>query len=175
MTVAKGIQDIGPSNGKVIVNIYKDGIAKGMGHDLAIGASSWSGKADINPDDPSSSSVEATIDIGSLDDIEAVGGGSLSPKDKGDIKKNMEKVLGRGDITFESTAATANSVKGNLTIKGQSRPVTLNLTVNDSGHVTATTSIRHSDFGLKPFSAPLGVLKVKDGVDISIELDLPTA
>ena len=61
MTVAKGIQDIGPSNGKVIVNIYKDGIAKGMGHDLAIGASSWSGKADINPDDPSSSSVEATI------------------------------------------------------------------------------------------------------------------
>lgn len=176
MTVAKGTHNIGSDDGKVLVNVYKDGMAAKMGHDLTLEASDWSGKADINPDDPSASSVSVTIDVGSLQVLEGKGGMKpLSDSDKKDIKKNMEKVLGRGAITFESSSVSGSSMKGDLTINGQSNEVTLNLNVNDNGHVTATTSFNQTQFGLKVFSAMMGALKVKDKVDIAIELDLPAS
>jgi len=180
MTIAKGTHNIGPQDGKVLVNVYKDGVAAKMGHDLTLQASSWSGKADINPDDPSSSTVSVTIDAGSLEVIEGKGGAKpLSESDKKDIKKNIEKTLGRGDISFESTGVSGSapriSVKGDLTIGGQSRPVTLDLTVDDSGKAQGKVSFAQTQFGIKPFSAMLGALKVKDSVDVSIDLQLPTA
>ncbi len=178
MTVAKGTHNIGPQDGKVLVNVYKDGVAAKMGHDLTLQASSWSGQADINPDEPSASSVNVTIDPRSLEVVEGKGGAKpLSESDKKDIKKNItDKVLtSRDDITFESTGVSGNSLKGNLSINGRSTPVTLDLDVADSGKVTAKTSFKQSQFGLKPFSAMLGALKVKDSVDITIEVQLPTA
>ena len=181
MTIAKGTHNLGPQDGKIFVNTYKEGaMANKMGHDLKLEATSWSGKADINPDDPSSSSVEVTIDVDSLEIAEATGSSKpLSQGDKGDIKKNITKTLGRSDISFESTGVSGSvpnlTVKGDLTIAGKSSPVTLNLTVADNGKVTGKTSFAHSQFGIKPFSAPLGALKVKDGVDVTVEVQLPTA
>jgi hypothetical protein len=35
-------------------------------------------------------------------------------------------------------------------------------------------SIRQSDFGIKPFSAMLGALKVADAVDVEVDVKLPT-
>ncbi len=182
MTVSKGTHNIGPQDGKVLVNVYKDGVAAKMGHDLTLEATSWSAKADINPDDPSSSSVEVTIDPRSLEVIEGKGGAkALSEGDKKDIKKNIfDKVLtSRSDITFESSSVSGTgprySVKGDLSINGQSRPVTLDLNVDDNGQVRGTASIQQTQFGLKLFSAMMGVLKVKDNVDITIEAGLPTA
>jgi polyisoprenoid-binding protein YceI len=180
MTIAQGTHDIGPQDGKLLVNVYKDGVAAKMGHDLTLEATSWNGKADINTDDPGSSSVQVSIDAGSLEVLEGKGGAKpLSDSDKKDIKKNInDKCLNTsryGQITFESTAVSGSSLKGDLTINGQSRPVTLDLLVDDNGHVKATTSFQQSQFGIKPFSAMLGALKVKDNVDITIDLQLPTA
>ncbi len=176
MTIAKGSHSIGPQDGKVLVNVYKDGVAAKMGHDLTLEATSWSGTADINPDDPSSSSLQVTIPISSLEVIEGKGGAkALSEGDKRDIKKNIAKSLGSGEISFQSDSVSGSSVKGNLTIGGKSAPVTLNLNVDDSGHATATTSFKQTDFGIKPFSAMMGALKVKDSVDVSVDLQLPTA
>ncbi len=180
MTIAQGTHDIGPQDGKVLVNVYKDGVAAKMGHDLTLEATSWNGKADINPGDPGSSSVQVSIDAGSLEVVEGKGGAKpLSDNDKRDIKKNItDKCLNTnkyGQITFESTGVSGQSLKGDLTINGQSRPVTLDLSVDDNGQVKATTSFQQSQFGIKPFSAMLGALKVKDNVDITIDLQLPTA
>ncbi len=180
MTVAKGTHNIGPQDGKVLVNVYKDGVAAKMGHDLTLVATSWSGKADINPDDPGSSSVQVSVDASSLEILEGKGGAKpLSESYKKDIKKNInDKCLNTGkfgQITFESSGVSGTALKGDLTINGQSRPVTLNLTVDDNGRVTATTSFQQSQFGIKPFSAMLGALKVKDSVDVTIDLQLPTA
>jgi polyisoprenoid-binding protein YceI len=176
MTIAKGTHNIGPDDGKVLVNVYKDGVAAKMGHDLTLEATSWSGKADINPDDPSASSISVTIDIGSLEVLEGKGGAKpLSQGDKADIVKNITKTLGRGDITFESTSVSGSSLKGDLNIGGKSGQVTLNLNVNDNGTVTGNTSFNQSQFGIKPFSAMLGALKVKDNVEVSVEVKLPTA
>lgn len=176
MTIAKGTHNLGPDDGKVLVNVYKEGALAKMGHDLTLEATDWSAKADINPDDPSSSSISVTVDAGSL---EIISPADMPAKDKADIAKNITKTLGRGAITFESTGVSGSvpsiSLKGNLTISGNSNQVTLNLTVDDNGSVTGKTSFTHKQFGIKPFSAPLGVLKVKDGVDITVEVQLPTA
>jgi polyisoprenoid-binding protein YceI len=180
MTVAKGTHTIGPDDGKLLVNVYKDGVAAKMGHDLTLEATSWSGKADVNPDDPSSSSVSVTIDPTSLEVVKGEGGAkALSESDKRDIKKNIEKVLGRGQISFESSGVSGTpprlQLKGNLSLNGQSRPVNLDLNAGDDGHVTASTSFKQTDFGIKPFSAMLGALKVKDTVEISVDAQLPNA
>ncbi|MDQ1392778.1 MAG: hypothetical protein QOF30_1755 [Acidimicrobiaceae bacterium] len=181
MTVAKGSHNIGPQDGKVLVNVYKDGMAAKMGHDLTLEATSWSGKADINPDDPSASSVQVTIDAGSLEVVEGKGGAKpLSDNDKRDIKKNItDKVLRDTSISFESTGVSGSTprlqLKGDLTINGQTQPVNLDLNVDDSGHAKGTASFKQTQFGLKPFSAMMGALKVKDSVDITIDVQLPTA
>ncbi len=180
MTVAKGTHNIGPDDGKVLVNVYKDGVAAKMGHDLTLEATTWSGKADINPDDPSASSISVTIDPGSLEIVDAKGGAKpLSESDKRDIKKNIEKTLGRGDITFESSGVSGDpprlQLKGNLSLGSKSGPVSLDLNVDDGGHATGSTSFKQTDFGIKPFSAMLGALKIKDSVDISVDVQLPTA
>jgi polyisoprenoid-binding protein YceI len=183
MTVAKGTHNIGPQDGKVLVNVWKDGVAAKMGHDLTLEAKSWSGKADIDPDDPSSSSVQVTIDPSSLAVVEAKGGASaLSESDKQKILDSLNKTLQtnrHNEITFESTAVSGSaprvSLKGDLSIAGQTKPVTLDLDVDDSGHLTGKTSFNQTQFGIKPFSAMLGALKIKDNVDISVDVQLPTA
>ena len=181
MSVASGTHTIGPDNGHVTVSVYKDGVAAKMGHDLVLEASSWSGKADINSDDPSASSVQVSIDPSSLTVVKGTGGAkALSDKDKADIVKNInDKILNTNkyqEITFESTGASDSSLKGNLTINGSTNPVTLDLSVNDStGEVTGKTSFQQTQFGIKLFSAMMGALKVKDKVDIEVSVKLPTA
>ena len=180
MTVASGTHKIGPSDGKLIVKVYKEGMAAKMGHDLTMEASDWSGNIDLNPDDPSASSVQVTIDPSSLEITDAKGGAKpLSDKDRADIAKNITKTLGNSAITFESEAVSGSppnvTVKGDLTISGHSKPVSLNLTVGDDGKATGKTTIVQTQFGIKPFSAMMGALKVKDSVDVEFDVNLPTA
>jgi len=85
------------------------------------------------------------------------------------------------EITFKSTKVTFNgndkaSVEGNLTIKGVSKPVTLNVDHIKCGvhpmnkkevcGFNATTSIKRSDFGVK-YGAPA----IGDEVDITLEAE----
>ncbi|MDQ6911118.1 MAG: YceI family protein [Actinomycetota bacterium] len=183
MTIAKGTHNIGPQDGKLLLNVYKDGVAAKMGHDLTFEVTSWSGKADIDPDNPSASSVQVSIDPGSLEIIDSKGGAKqLSDGDRKDIKKNIDKALQTSkynSIDFQCKGVSGTpprvSLQGNLTLVGQIRRVTLDLTVDYSGHAQGRTSFAQSQFGIKPFSAMLGALKIKDNVDISIDLRLPTA
>ena len=182
MTVAKGTHSIGPQDGSLLVNVYKEGMAAMMGHDLTLEAKSWSGKANLDPDNPAASSVQITIDPSSLEVVDAKGGAkALSDGDRKDIRKNIDKVLNTGKynvISFESNSVSGSpprlQLQGNLTVAGQSRPVDLSIEVDDNGRATGTTSFTHSQFGLKPYSK-MGMLKVKDNIDITIQLQLPTA
>jgi polyisoprenoid-binding protein YceI len=64
---------------------------------------------------------------------------------------------------------------GTLTLAGQTRPVRLQVEQTAPGHYRATTTVRQTDFGIKPYSAFLGSLKVADAVEIAVELDLSEA
>ncbi|MDB5068255.1 MAG: YceI family protein, partial [Chloroflexi bacterium] len=115
-----------------------------------------------------------------LNVVEGHGGATpLSDKDRADIKKNIaQKVLTSGTVSFKSTSIESSgdgrfTVNGELTIAGTTRPVRLELTQNGD-RVSGRVSIRQSDFGIKPFSAMLGALKVADPVDLEVDVKLPT-
>ncbi|MGH9125352.1 MAG: YceI family protein [Acidimicrobiales bacterium] len=180
MTVAKGTHNIGPRDGQLLINVWKDGVAAKMGHDLTLLCTRWNGTADINPENPAACSVSATIDLAGIEVLEGKGGAkSLSEGDKGDIKKNLHKALGSGQVSFQSTGISGSpsnlELQGQLTINGKSNPVNFTANASDDGQLSGKTSFKQTDFGIKPFSAMLGALKIKDAVDVSFNLRLPTA
>ncbi|MGH3924789.1 MAG: YceI family protein, partial [Pseudonocardiaceae bacterium] len=139
-------------------------------------------KVTIDGDDLTRSSLTATADVQSLEVREATGGAKpLSNKDRADIKKNIEKTLGgrrHSEIAFRSTAVHAptadrGTMEGELTIKDVSRPVEFALTA-DGGRVKASTTVVQSEWGIKPFAALMGALKVRDAVEIEVEVSVPT-
>ncbi len=182
MTASNGTHSLGPEAGKITLNVYRDGVAARMGHNLVLEATKWSGKAEVDTDDPAASSVKLTIDPRSLEITEARGGiKPLSDQDRADIKKNInDKILMTSrnpEITFQSTEVSGTApnikVKGNLTLAGKSQPVTLDLRVDESsGRASGKTMLQQSRFGIKPFSALLGALKIKDSVDIQFDIKI---
>lgn len=184
MTLSSGNHSIGPDVGKLTIHTFRAGVGAKVGHDLILEATRWSGSLDIDADNPAASNVSVTVDTRSLAVVDGHGGVKpLSDKDRGDIVKNInDKSLQTAkypEITFQSTSVMGSAprltVSGDLTIVGQTRPATLDVSVDDSGSgakVTARTTVVQSEFGIKPYSAMLGALKVRDAVDLEVDLNL---
>ena len=177
MNVKPGTYNLGPSDGTVRVKTGRQGMASKVGHDLTLEAGNW--KATLTVDgDPSRSEVEATIEPRSLEVTAATGGAKpMSDKDKKDIKKNISGLLGNDSITFTSTSVevkdAAVKAAGELSIAGRSRPVTLDLTTTPDGRLKGSMTVVQTQFGIKPFSAMMGALKVKDEVEVNLDVALP--
>ena len=184
MPVNKGSFDVGPDNGTLLVRTGRAGAASRMGHDLVLEATRWSA-AIVVAATPYGSAVTASVDASSLVVRDASGGAlALTDGQRGEIVRNIkEKVLkssAHPTVTFRSITvsgdARGTSVSGELTLAGVTRPVTLAVVADEQADavvLTATTSIVQSEFGIKPFSAMLGALKVKDTVDITVDVRLP--
>jgi len=98
-------------------------------------------------------------------------------KDKADIKKNTEKTVKGATATFKSKKVSGDekkaTVSGDLSAGGSSTSATMNLQLTDT-KASGTMSVSHSSLGIKPYSAPLGVIKVKDNVTVEFEAKLPS-
>jgi len=178
MNLKPGTYNLGPIDGTVQVKTGRQGMAKKVGHDLTLQAANWKATLTVD-DDPSRSEVSGTIEPRSLEVTAATGGAKpVADKDKKDIKKNITGLLGNGTITFTSTSVEVkdSSVKadGDLSIAGQSRPVTLDLTATPDGRLAGSMTVVQSEFGIKPFSAMMGALKVKDEVEVNLDVALPS-
>jgi len=127
-----------------------------------------------DPDNVSASSVEATIDIGSLDSGVADLDEHLKSGDFFDAAKF-------GTATYKSTAVSAAGegklkVEGELTVHGVTKPVTLDVTVNKIGPhgmtkkpsagFDATAALKRSDFGVGQY-AP----NVSDEISVEITVE----
>jgi polyisoprenoid-binding protein YceI len=155
-----------------------------VGHDLVLEVKQWKGSANVDADDPSKSSLTVTADPRSFEVVEGKGGVKpLSDKDRRDILKNIEEkvfnVAKNPEITFNSTSvsgdATRATVTGNLTMAGQTHPVTVDVTAEegaDGSRFKATIPVTQSQWGIKPYTAFLGALKVRDTIEIDVEAKL---
>ena len=185
MELRSGTWTVGPAEGTLVIRTKREGAAARMGHDLTLTATRWNAVVSVDAETPNSSSVRATVDTGSLVVTEATGGAiGLSPSQKIEVETNIrEKVLHsekHPEVAFASTSVNGDpsvgSVSGDLTLAGQTRPVTLAVRMDDSSGnpiVRATAAIVQTEFGIKPYSAMLGALKVKDVVELSVEVRLP--
>lgn len=139
----------------------------------------WSGSFEFDEANPAASHVDVQIDAASIDTKEPQRDGHLRSPDFLAVEKHP-------NITFHSTGVESSSgegyrLKGDLTIRGVTKPVLLE--VEYAGRVkdpwggeragfTAKTSINRKDFGLSWNQAlEAGGVVVGDKVEISIEVE----
>lgn len=160
----------GPDNGTLIVRTGKAGAAAKAGHNLRMEVTSWSATLDLGPQP----SLHLTADSRSFRVIDGTGGVMpLGDEEKAAIPQTIdEEVLKGAPIEFQSTRVTQNGdhleVEGQLDVFGAARPVTFGLDLAD-GHVHGAARVKQSDWGVKPYSALFGTLKVADVVDIEVD------
>src|SRR5450631_2355745 len=133
------------------IHVGKTGVFSGLGHEHEVRAPIHSGTADtgLHP------GVEMHVDARALRVI----GGDDSEKDRAEVQKTMlgPEVLDserHQEIVFKSTSAEPTgqgrwTLRGNLTLRGQTRPVTVQVTLRDGRNAGEATE-KQTDFGIKP-------------------------
>lgn len=128
--------------------------------------------------------MRATVELDSLEVVEGTGGvRPLTGGDRQEINTTAHKILtsaGSGAATYQSSGVTVadtggGAIDGTLTMHGRSQPVRLLLSQPAAGRYRGTTTFAQSAFGIRPYSAFLGALKLRDEVEIEFEVDIDAA
>jgi polyisoprenoid-binding protein YceI len=178
MAIAPGSYTLGPADGTLTVRTGKAGAAAKAGHDLVIEVTRWEAALEVGAGG-GGSSVALTADARSLAVRSGSGGmGSLGDEEKASIAQSIDDdVLKGGTIAFRSSAVVEAPgglrVQGDLDLLGARRPVAFDLDAGDDGRLTGSIRFKQSDWGIKPFSALFGTLKVADEVEVDVDAKLP--
>lgn len=181
MAMRAGRHAFGAEHGQITLRTSRDGLAAQAGHDLTIDVARWSAELAVAADG-TPSGLEVRADLGSL--VVRAGTGGIKPltdKDKREIVATAAKVLRTDrhpEVSFAATGFAAGAsghggtIDGTLTLAGQPQPQRLEVTETGPGRFRATTAVRQTSFGIKPYSGFLGALKVSDAVQVEAEVDL---
>lgn len=127
----------------------------------------------LDPEAPEKSGVGVVIDVASVDT-------GVPVFDEHLVSANWFDAAQYPEIVFQNTAIDqsalgSGTLTGDLTIKGVTRPVTLDVTLNKVGNhfrskkpmfgISATGSLKRSDFGIDRF-APMA-----DDINLTIEIE----
>ena len=153
------------------IHVGKTGAFSALGHEHEVRALIHSGTADTG----SHPAVEVHVDARALRVIDK----DASDKERAEVQKTMlgPEVLDsehHQEIVFKSTGAESAgqgrwTLHGNLTLRGQTKPVTVQVTLKD-GHYTGETRVKQTDFGIKP-PGKAGI-RAKDEVRIDFDVRL---
>jgi polyisoprenoid-binding protein YceI len=148
------------------LRVYKTGLMSGKHHVMIF--EKFRGSAD-------ESSVEFTVEANSI-----VVKDDWSPA-KGKIKEIRDVAVNElmdaknyPELRFVSKSVRKTGegyeVQGNLTIRGQTKPVTVQVERRDGGVFEGKAQIKHTDYGLKQQTAALGAVGTKDEMDVIFRL-----
>jgi polyisoprenoid-binding protein YceI len=173
MPAPEADRQIGPEHGRLILHTSREGVAAQAGHDLTIEMTRWSGRLRTRVS-PVVSELTVTVDMGSMRIVEGTGGITpLSERDKREILSNARKILSVDrypEGTFVAEKISNDAVDGTLSLLGRSHGLRLAYWI-DGERYRASGTVRQSDYGIKPFSAFFGALKLADPVRVEAELD----
>ncbi|RPI23838.1 MAG: YceI family protein [Acidobacteria bacterium] len=164
---------IDPARSVMTIRVLRSGLFSAFAHNHEIEARGLEGQV-RTADNPSVALRLETRRIKVLDP-------KMSPDDRAEVQQTMEgpKVLDIKrfpEIRFQSASARQKGagkweVSGNLTLHGQTRPVTLEV-IEKAGRYTGQVSVLQRDFGIEPVSLFGGTVKVKN--EVTIEFDIQT-
>ena len=168
-TLHSGTWVVEPAHSEVGFTVRHLGLSKVRGR-----FNSFTATAEINEPN-TASSVQAAIDMSSVDTNNPDRDGHLQSGDFFNAETSPQ-------MTFVSTSVTEDTLAGDLTINGVTKPVELDLefhgvTVDGYGMTRAGFSaegqIKRSDFGID-FNMPVGMdgMLISDKVNISLEIQL---
>ena len=163
----------------VTVFTQKEGLLSAIAHDLRIRVDRVS--IDVADD---GSSVRGTFDARSLRVVSAMrdgrdAGGLLSDRDRRQIEGHVvDDVLAAKrwpEIKFTSTSvvkrdAATWAIVGDVTLAGVSRRIET-VARREGERVVAEVVLHQPDFGIKPFRAALGTLRVQ--ADVRVRVSIP--
>lgn len=168
------------SSAECAVLTFKEGLLSAIAHDLFIHVT----KFEIDVDDRTHA-IDARFDPRSLRVVHAMEHGTprpstLSDSDKHKIEQNIvNDVLDartHAEARFTSSEVVPEGdgfrARGTLALHGQRRP--LDVAIQRKGDdLVAEVRLHQPDFGIKPYSAMLGTLKIKP--DVVVRCTVPRA
>jgi polyisoprenoid-binding protein YceI len=178
MAIADGSYTLGPESGQLLIKTSRTGLGARAGHDLTIEVTRWQADVTVDSADVARSSVSVEADVGSFEVRTGTGGVKpLTDADRAEIKKTIgEKILHTGQhpaITFRSTQVAGTpgsfSIDGDLTITGRTQPVTVHGRLADD-RVQGSAAVVQSRWGIRPYTAFFGALKLSDEVTIEFNI-----
>jgi polyisoprenoid-binding protein YceI len=173
---------VGPANGSLTLHTGVAGSAARMGHSLMIVVDDWSASIALRRGKPAS--VRLTAELTSLR-VESGTGGikPLNDSDRHAIRANALRALNaeqHPQVTFESSSIRARgaglTVQGTLTVAGSPQPLAADVDLRRGDgqvHAHCSVAVLQSEFGVTPYSAMLGQLRVAD--EVRVDLDLTVA
>jgi polyisoprenoid-binding protein YceI len=180
MAMGSGRFHLGPDSGQLILRTGREGLGSRAGHDLTIEVTDWSGEVDMPESGPADATVSARVQMGSLTVREGTGGAKpLTDKDRRDIEATARQTLDvdrHPTATFESQQVTpgvdGGTIRGVLTLHGTAAPLEVHVHSVGPDRYRGSAVVKQSAYGVKPYSAFLGALKVRDEVRVEIEVDV---
>jgi polyisoprenoid-binding protein YceI len=181
MALHAGRHQFGTESGRIVLRTFRDGLAAQAGHDLMIEVGRWSGELVVN-DDLDPADLEVRIEMTSLTVLEGTGGlKPLTDRDRREIAVTARRALGadrHSHATFSATTFVRahggdGVINGSLTLASVTRPLQLQVSTTGPDHYRVITSVKQSDFGIKPHTAFFGALRVRDTVDVEVDFRWP--
>ena len=159
----------------ILIYTYKEGLLSKLAHDLRLSATRFEISArgtEIEARfEPASLRIDGVMRDGRLER------GEPSENDRAKIKDNLLRDVLRAqefpEVRFVGRAASREppfAVSGELTLCGVSKPISLMLVVHGQ-RMEAELEIVPSLWGIKPFRALGGTLKVQDRIRIVVQAD----
>ena len=160
------------------------------GHDLTIEVTRWDGPVQVESPEGPRGRIDVRVDARSLEVREGRGGAKpLTDKDRREIKSTLEskvlqtpahpQILFHADRVsgFSETGASAGAtLEGSLEINGRTEPASVRVDLErEQGrlHARGGATVQQTRWGIRPYTAFLGALRVADEVEVSFDLDLP--
>lgn len=155
---------------KMTVYVSKEGLFAFAGDDHQVDVPIASGSYD-----DATGSVELTVESKELRVLDP-------PSRRDKVQANMVgpqvldaeryRTIAFRSTTIEGSASDRWTVVGDLTLHGQTRPVTLQVSKIDTTHFRGMTSITQSAFGITPLRVAGGIVRVKDKLRVEFEIVL---
>lgn len=178
---------------ELAVKVFKTGAGSSLAHDHVVVATKFTGKGSLDEaGKPESLALELTVPVNSLvpDEPEARRKYHLpnTPVPEDDRKKVRANMLDEGqldaakfpNITFVVSKVYAEEsgalqCLGKLTLHGVTKELLFPIKVKIGERTAegdASVRFKTSDFGIKPYSAALGLIKNKDEVELVVHVML---
>jgi polyisoprenoid-binding protein YceI len=148
---------------------FREGLLTSVGHDITLQVTTLS--MEVGDDD----AITADFDASSL----RVTTEAVSASDRKKIERNAEETIEARrypKIEFRSVSVVRDGdrarIEGDLTLHGVTAPISVEAR-DDGRRWNAKIVLDQRKFGIKPFSAMLGALKVKPEVEVHITVPHP--
>ncbi len=184
MSLKTGKYSLSGKSGNVHVYTFKEGLLSKLAHDLLIDVTDFKVDLDVPEAGFTSGKLELEIQANSLKVICAMKDGERQPdtlkeKDIADIEGDMAKKVLHPDkypaVNFSSKTIQEKEggyhINGELSLHGVTKSVDFDIDTSGS-NLKGRFTLLQKDYGIKPFKAMMGTLKIKNEIDIEFDLSL---